>query len=52
LFSALEAAESISLSMSRAAPRGENRSSERASSIGRPRTWSATSRALRGAMRT
>src|SRR5262249_48655133 len=52
LFSALAAAESISLRMSPAAPREEKFSRLRASSIGRPRTWSATSRALRGATRT
>src|SRR5918995_308767 len=38
--------------MSRAAPRDEKRSSARASSIGRPRTWSATRRAFLGATRT
>src|SRR3954451_22591752 len=38
--------------MSWAAPRVEKRSSGRASSSGRPRTWSATRRALRGATRT
>src|SRR4051812_30877722 len=38
--------------MSCAALRVENRSSGRASSIGIPRTWSATRRALRGATRT
>src|SRR4051794_34799895 len=50
--SALAAADSSSLRMSWAAPRVENRSSGRASSSGRPRTWSATRRALRGATRT
>src|SRR3954469_8628142 len=38
--------------MSCAAPRVEKRSSGSASSTGRPRTWSATRRALRGATRT
>src|SRR3954447_8904382 len=38
--------------MSCAALRVEKRSSGRASSTGRPRTWSATRRALRGATRT
>src|SRR5215207_1725826 len=38
--------------MSRAAPRDEKRSSARASSIGNPRTWSATKRAFLGATRT
>src|SRR5882757_9946641 len=38
--------------MSRAASRGEKASSARACSMCRPRTWSATRRALRGAMRT
>src|SRR5215207_7993877 len=50
--SALAAAESISFRMSRAAPRDEKRSSARASSIGNPRTWSATRRAFLGATRT
>src|SRR5215204_3243593 len=50
--SALAAADSISLRMSCAAPRVEKRSSGSASSSGRPRTWSATRRALRGATRT
>src|SRR5215211_3564388 len=50
--SALAAAESISFARSRAAPRVEKASSVRASSTGMPRTWSATSRALRGATRT
>src|SRR4051794_10776843 len=50
--SALAAADSSSLRMSWAAPRVEKRSSGRASSSGRPRTWSATRRALRGATRT
>src|SRR4029077_1407578 len=52
LFSAFAAAESISLWMSRAAPRGEKERSARACSMCRPRTWSATRRALRGATRT
>src|SRR6187397_1726354 len=52
LFSALTAAESSSLATSRAALRVEKRSSERASSICLPRTWSATRRSLRGATRT
>ena len=52
LFSALEAADSISLRMSTAAPRGENSSSARARSMCRPRTWLAMSRALRGGIRT
>src|SRR6201994_4464078 len=52
LFSAFAAAESISLWMSCAAPRGENASSARACSMCMPRTWSAMSRALRGATRT
>src|SRR4051794_31961293 len=50
--SALAAADSSSLRMSWAAPRVEKRSSGSASSRGRPRTWSATRRALRGATRT
>src|SRR5438034_6824434 len=52
LASALAAADSISLRMSRAAPREEKRRSASASSIGSPRTWSATRRAFRGARRT
>src|ERR1700744_6209824 len=52
LFSAFAAAESISLWMSSAAPRGENASSARAFSMCMPRTWSAIRRALRGATRT
>src|SRR5882757_4807656 len=52
LFSAFAAAESISFWMSRAASRGEKASNARACSMCRPRTWSATRRALRGAMRT
>src|ERR1700761_5346351 len=52
LFSAFAAAESISLWMSSAAPRGENASSARAFSMCMPRTWSAMRRALRGATRT
>src|SRR6476659_2773784 len=52
LFSALAAADSISLRMSCAALRVEKRSRGSASSIGSPRTWSATRRALRGATRT
>src|SRR5215203_271150 len=52
LFSALAAAELISLWMSWAAPRGENCRSARAFSMCMPRTWSAISRALRGAIRT
>src|SRR5262249_45164945 len=52
LASALAAADSISLRMSRAAPRLEKRSRAIASSIGSPRTWSATSRAFLGARRT
>ena len=52
LASALAAADSTTFDTSPAAERGEKESSALASSMCLPRTWSATSRTLRGETRT